>query len=195
MIVVAEHDPGWAVRFAEIRAGLGPALAGREARVEHVGSTSVPGLAAKPIIDISVIVPDADGMHAALSGLSALGYEHIGDLGITGREALRATGGVAAGWARHNLYVCIAGGPGIRNHLAVRDDLRADPDAARAYGELKRRLARECGDDVDAYTQAKSAFLAEVLTKAGVGASLVAQIQRENTQAAAGGEGDDDGEQ
>jgi len=83
---VAEYDPEWPAAFALIRAALGPALP-RSARIEHVGSTSVPGLASKPIIDVDVVVPDASAVPDIVARLGRLGYQHVGDLGIDGREA------------------------------------------------------------------------------------------------------------
>jgi len=88
-IEVVEHDPAWKERFEALQAALSPAIAGIDARIEHVGSTSVPGLAAKPVIDADIILQDVADLPAVIAGLAALGYRHLGDLGITGREAFR----------------------------------------------------------------------------------------------------------
>lgn len=181
MIQVVDSNPEWPSHFLRIAQFIRPAVGDSTASIEHVGSTSVPGLAAKPVIDISVIVPDPHASRRAIEGLVGIGYRHFGDLGISGREALRAERGEVAALPRHNLYVCLADGAGIRNHLAVRDRLRRDPAAVAAYGALKRALAVEHADDVDGYTQAKSDFLSRILLEEGLGEELVERIRGENT--------------
>ena len=162
-VEVVEHDPAWATRFEAIRARLAPALAGIAVAIEHVGSTAVPGLAAKPVIDIDVVVADAAAIPGAIRRLAELGYTHLGDLGVRDREAFRRPPGTE----RHNLYVCIAGGEGLRNHLALRDHLLGDPDAVRAYGDLKRGLARE-SPDIDTYVVGKTELIVSLLRAAGI---------------------------
>jgi GrpB-like predicted nucleotidyltransferase (UPF0157 family) len=88
-VAVVDDDPTWPAIFSAIRARVRSALGDAAAAVEHVGSTSVPGLAAKPIIDISVVVTTAAGVPVAIERLATLGYQHLGNLGIDGREALR----------------------------------------------------------------------------------------------------------
>jgi GrpB-like predicted nucleotidyltransferase (UPF0157 family) len=121
----------------------------------------VPGLAAKPIIDIDVVIRHADDVPSAAAQLATLGYLQLGDLGIIGREAFRAP----AGEPRHHLYVCAAGSPALQAHLILRDALRGDGELARQYGELKRVLAERYGDDRDAYAEGKSGFVAAVLRR------------------------------
>ena len=174
-IEVVDHDPAWADRFEAIRARLAPALAGIAVGIEHVGSTAVPGLAAKPIIDIDVVVADAADLPEAIRRLGELGYAHLGDLGVRDREAFRRP----PGSERHNLYVCLAGGEGLRNHLALRDHLRGHPDAVRAYGDLKRRLAREA-PDIDAYVVGKTELIVSLLRTAGIDEATLAAIEAAN---------------
>jgi GrpB-like predicted nucleotidyltransferase (UPF0157 family) len=95
----------------------------------------------------------------AIEQLRPLGYLHEGDLGVPGREAFTTP----AGAPPHHLYVCAIGTPALNRHLAFRDALRSDPDVARAYGDLKRALAARLGDDRAGYTEAKSAFIEQVL--------------------------------
>jgi GrpB-like predicted nucleotidyltransferase (UPF0157 family) len=157
-VEVVEHSPRWADDFEEVAAVLREALADvRSAVVEHVGSTSVPGLAAKPIIDVDVIVDPAD-VAAAVAALESVGYVHRGDLGVSGREAFRAPGP-----PRRNVYVCTAGTANVRNHLAVRDVLRARADLREAYAAAKLALAADPGMDIDTYIAGKSAVLQQVL--------------------------------
>ena len=118
-IEVADYDASWPLRFEELRNVLWPAVEEFALASEHVGSTSVPGLAAKPALDIDIVVRTAD-ISVAVRRVAELGYESIGDLGIPLREAFRAP----AGSVRHNLYVTAEGCESLRNHLGLRDYLR-----------------------------------------------------------------------
>jgi len=158
-ILIADYDPHWPALFARLRSRIEPALEGIASRIEHVGSTAVPGLAAKPIIDLDVVVPSVTAVPVAIERLASLGYVHEGDLGIAGREAFRAP----AALPKHHLYVCVQGSAALANHLAVRDALRADPALAQEYGRLKRRLAREAGSDRARYVDGKTVFLSAIL--------------------------------
>ncbi|MEZ5978788.1 MAG: GrpB family protein [Planctomycetota bacterium] len=163
-LVVVAYDRAWPGTFRELAARLAPALEGIAIAIEHVGSTSVPGLAAKPIVDMDVVVRDRDGVREAIALLAEFGYEHRGDLGIAGRQAFAARPDLPP----HNLYVCVEGSLPLRNHLAVRDALRADAELAKEYGELKSGLARRFPRDVDAYVEGKSGFLTRLLARAGL---------------------------
>ena len=173
--VVVDYDPEWPVRFEAIRARIAPALGPLALSIEHVGSTSVPGLAAKPVIDIDVVVADASAIPAAVRALKALGYEHLGPLGIAGREAFRRPPGTEP----HNLYVCPAGSQGLRNHLALRNHLRTHPEAVEAYGALKRRLADEA-PDIDAYVVGKTDLIISFLRAEGIDDETLLAIERAN---------------
>lgn len=161
-IEVVDWSPEWAHQFEDVAAVLREALRDvASAEVEHVGSTSVPGLAAKPILDVDVVVDPVD-VPAAVRALESVGYEHRGDLGVTGREAFRAPGP-----PRRNVYVCAAGTPNVRNHLAVRDVLRRRDDLREAYADVKRALAADPTMDIDTYLAGKSAVLQQVLEASG----------------------------
>jgi GrpB-like predicted nucleotidyltransferase (UPF0157 family) len=161
-IEVVDWSPRWAEQFDEVATVLRTALADvASARVEHVGSTSVPGLAAKPILDVDVIV-DTHDVAAAIAALEAVGYVHRGDLGVAGREAFHAPDG-----PRRNVYVCVAGTANVRNHLAVRDVLRSRDDLREAYAAVKRALADDPAMDIDTYLAGKSAVLQQVLEASG----------------------------
>ncbi|WP_224273747.1 GrpB family protein [Nocardioides lacusdianchii] len=161
-VQVVEHSPRWADDFEAVAAVLREALADvRSAVVEHVGSTSVPGLAAKPILDVDVVVDPAD-VAAAVAALESIGYVHRGDLGVSGREAFHAPGP-----PRRNVYVCTAGTANVRNHLAVRDVLRSRDDLREAYAAAKLALAADPEMDIDTYIAGKSAVLQQVLAASG----------------------------
>jgi len=156
------YDPSWQDRFEKVAAALSGALAdGPAAAVEHVGSTSVPGLAAKPILDIDVIVAPED-VSAAVAALVRIGYVHRGDLGVAGREAFFAPDEDP----RRHVYVCAAGTLNVRNHLAVRDVLRRRDDLRDEYAAVKLALAAEPDMDIDTYIARKSDVLQKVLAVA-----------------------------
>jgi GrpB-like predicted nucleotidyltransferase (UPF0157 family) len=158
-IVIADYDPGWPALFERLAEPVRAAVAGLGARVEHVGSTSVPGLAAKPIVDMDVVMPSPTDVPAAIDRLRELGYVYQGDKGIAGREAFLWPAGAPA----HHLYVVVEGGDPYTNHVRFRDHLRRDPRIAEEYAALKRRVAAEHGADRLAYTEAKTAFVARTL--------------------------------
>jgi GrpB-like predicted nucleotidyltransferase (UPF0157 family) len=161
-IEVVDWSPQWAEQYDEVAAALRQALADvASARVEHVGSTSVPGLPAKPILDVDVIV-EAHDVPAAVAALESVGYVHRGDLGVSGREAFHAPGP-----PRRNVYVCTAGTANVRNHLAVRDVLRSREDLREAYADVKVALAADPAMDIDTYIAGKSEVLQQVLEASG----------------------------
>ena len=175
-VSVVDYDPAWPGAFAALRARLSEAVGELALAIEHVGSTAVPGLAAKPIIDITIVIASAAQMRLLISRLGELGYRHQGDLGIEGREAFAAAdGGVA-----HHLYACARGNLALENHIAVRDYLRGHPEAAAEYGTLKRRLAREHARDRTAYGAAKTDLILEILRRAGFPHSKLATSWRVN---------------
>jgi GrpB-like predicted nucleotidyltransferase (UPF0157 family) len=157
-ILIVEYDPSWPAVFQALRDRLSEALGPLAIAIEHVGSTGVPGLPAKPIVDLDAIVRAVD-VPAAISALERLGYRHEGDLGIDGREGFRCPPHVP----RHHLYVCMEGSPALSNHLVFRDGLRAQREISREYAKLKTELASRHRNDRAAYTEAKSAFIQSVL--------------------------------
>ncbi|MDQ3689721.1 MAG: GrpB family protein [Chloroflexota bacterium] len=152
------YDPAWRLTFDALRQPIAAALGDLAIAIEHVGSTAVPGLVAKPIIDIDVIV-SPDRADEAIERLGGLGYRHQGDLGIPGREAFRSPEDTPD----HHLYVCPQGSHEYVRHRQFRDHLRSDAAARRAYAELKLTAARAAGTDRDAYTRMKSDFIERAL--------------------------------
>jgi GrpB-like predicted nucleotidyltransferase (UPF0157 family) len=161
-LVVSDYDNDWPRLFEEIAQPVREAVADLGAQVEHVGSTSVPGLAAKPIIDIDVVVESANDVPAAIERLRALGYVYQGDKGIKGREAFLWPPGARP----HHLYVVVRGSPPHLDHVEFRDYLRGNPDVASEYGALKTELAEQHGDDRLGYGEAKSDFVERALRSA-----------------------------
>lgn len=161
-VQVCEYDPRWQQDFRRVRSDLREALVGVGVRdIEHVGSTAVPGLAAKPVIDVDIVVP-ADAVDAAIAALQRVGYVHLGEMGVPDRHAFEVPTS-----PRRNVYVTVEGCVALRNHLAVRDALRTDAAARKAYGSLKMRLSEREWEDTDQYVSAKSAFLQRILQRSG----------------------------
>lgn len=175
MIEVVDHDPTWATTFEALRDRYRTLLADVPlVGIEHVGSTAVPDLAAKPVIDADIVVERVH-LDAATRALVAGGFAPLGERGIVDRYAFRAPADVV----RTNTYVVVAGSVALRNHLAVRDRLRTDPVMRERYGALKRRLAAST-DDIDVYVEGKSALIQEILADAGFGRDERAEIAHAN---------------
>lgn len=118
-IVVVDYDPDWPEVFERLRSRIRPVVSDFALSIEHVGSTSVPGLAAKPIIDIAVVVPTKVDIPISIESLATLSYTHRGDLGIEGREAFAVPGGLPA----HRLYVCPRDSPNQAPLIFQRPEL------------------------------------------------------------------------
>ncbi len=176
-VVVLDYDPSWPEVFEKLRLRVSGALSDIATVIEHVGSTSVPGLAAKPVIDMDVVV-DPQEVPVGIAKLSELGYKHRGDLGISGREAFRPP----VGSPKHHLYLCPSDSPALANHLAIRDYLRTNPSAVKTYGQLKIRLAQEFPQDIDGYVEAKTDFLIRVLRRVGLPEDALAEIEQMNAK-------------
>ncbi len=155
-VQVVPYDPSWPSRYRREAALLREALGDCLVEIHHIGSTSVPGLWAKPIIDILPVVTAVEEADRRRAALEALGYEYLGEFGIPGRRYLRKGG-------EHRTHqVHLFGQESrdeIRRHLAVPAYLRCHPDAARDYAQLKRRLARRFPRDIDGYCDGKDAFV------------------------------------
>lgn len=159
-VKVVPYSDEWPTRFSSVAQDLHRALVAVPiVSIEHVGSTSVPGLAAKPVLDIDVIVK-REHVTVALAALTGAGYTHQGDLGVTDREALTAPDEQPA----RNVYVCVEGSLHLRNHLAVRDVLRQRSDLRERYGAVKIRLAQDSEMEIATYIAGKSEVLQQVLS-------------------------------
>lgn len=180
LVTVTDYDPHWPEQFELLRKHLRPLLEKFNCRLEHVGSTAVPGLAAKPVIDADCILSDGSQWPAVRGALERFGFFHRGDGGLKGREMFTETLALPF---RHNFYVCLPESLHLANHLKLRDYLRETPEAVHHYGALKRRLAERFPDDVDSYCAGKSGLLAEFLQAAGMPLSAVEKISRLNRAA------------
>jgi GrpB-like predicted nucleotidyltransferase (UPF0157 family) len=161
-VIVLDYDPNWPGLFQRLRKRIADALGDMAAAIEHVGSTAVPDLAAKSIIDIDVLLASETILAGAIERLASLGYVHRGNLGIAEREAFLAP----ANDPPHQLYVCPPRSAEFRRHIAFRDYLRAHPKDAKIYGDLKITLAERFREDRSAYNIAKGEFVAELTSRA-----------------------------
>lgn len=175
-IEVVDYDLCWQKTFERLRSRIWTAVRDLALSVEHVGSTSVPGLAAKPIIDISIVVPERLDVQTGISRLATLGYVHRGDLGVEGREAFDNPDGLPV----HHLYLCPRDSVALANHLAIRNYLRTHPEAAREYGELKKRLAERFPHDIDGYIDGKTTMLLTMLQATGFPPEQLREIEPAN---------------
>lgn len=156
-IAVVPHDPAWAKGFAEEAEAIEAAIAGVPIALHHIGSTAVPGILAKPVIDLLGEVASLAELDGAAGRLEAIGYEALGSNGIEGRRYFRKRDG--AGERTHHLHAFETGSPHIERHLAFRDYLRAMPEVARAYSDLKAQLVRNPATGREAYIDGKAPFV------------------------------------
>ena len=156
-IEVVPYDAGWLEVFEKIRRELSIAVGDLAISIEHVGSTSVEGLWAKPIIDIDIVIADDTRFQVVAEKLASIGYYHRGDQGIEGREVFKYQG--KQHLMAHHLYVCSLGSVELERHIALRDYLRCHRDAVEEYGRIKREGAERFPDDIDAYIAFKAEFI------------------------------------
>lgn len=165
-VVVLPYDADWKTQFEEIQHELDSVLSNLVLDIHHVGSTSVRGMWAKPCIDIDVEIEDDSCFDAVVKALATIGYFHEGDLGIQGREAFGYLG--KEHLQKHHLYVCVKDSEELRRHLTFRDYLRKNPDALKAYSEVKEKAARLYPDDIDGYMAYKSPCIEALYKKCGL---------------------------
>jgi GrpB-like predicted nucleotidyltransferase (UPF0157 family) len=158
-VEVIDYDPTWPDEYERLRARILFVLGGDVVRVEHVGSTAVPGLAAKPVIDLYAVVEDID---RATESLRTIGSEPEGDLGVPGRLGFAWP----EGEKRHHLYICTPDHVGLESVVRFRDYMRTHPDQAEEYADLKRRLASRHRDDRAAYAVGKDGLISAILERA-----------------------------
>jgi len=165
-IVVSDYNPQWPSWFEAVRAVVWTSVGDIALRIDHVGSTSVPGLAAKPIIDMDIVVSSEEHVQPVIERLASVGYRWRGDLGVTGREAFAHA--EVGDLPLHHLYLVVENNKAHLDHWLLRDLLKNDPTARARYATLKRANAEAADSDVEVYVAAKAAFVGELLTRARV---------------------------
>lgn len=166
-IIVEPYNPKWAKEFEKIKSEILPLISDNIISFEHVGSTAVVGLWAKPVIDIDIIVDD--GMvPIIIKKLAAIGYVHEGDLGIIGREAFSYKDEDKANLMKHHLYVCHKDNAELKQHLAFRDFLRKNPEYCEKYSKIKIEMAKKYPHDIDSYIKGKEPVVMEIYKLCGI---------------------------
>lgn len=165
-VMVMPYDSAWRSAFEdikrEIEKAVGPLIIG----IEHVGSTSVEGLSAKPCIDIDVIIRDYSVFDTVACRLGDIGYIHEGNLGIKDREAFKYFN--KPHLMTHHLYVCPQNSKELHRHITFRDFLRENPEAVKRYGKVKEEAARLYPDDIDGYVAYKAPCIKELYIECGL---------------------------
>lgn len=165
-VAVVPYDESWKNAFEEIKNEIEAAIGSLILGIEHVGSTSVEGLSAKPCIDIDVIIKDYSVFDEITVKLGAIGYIHEGDLGIKDREAFKYTD--KPHLMTHHLYVCPQYSEELYRHITFRDFLRHNPEAAGKYSLTKEKAAELFPDDIDKYIEYKSPCIEELYKMCGL---------------------------
>ena len=165
-VAVVSYDEAWANNFIDIRNDIQEVMGDLALRIEHVGSTSVRGLSAKPVVDIDVVIKDYSVFDEVVTKLRSIGYHHEGNLGISGREAFRYEG--KEHLLKHHLYVCTEYSKELKRHLAFRDYLQSHDEAREEYSRIKEEGARLYPYEIDKYIEFKSPFIEEIYTKIGL---------------------------
>ena len=166
-VTVVDYDPGWPAQFEMESDRLRKVLGDEILSSEHIGSTSIPGMCAKPVIDILLVVRDIRRIDRFNESMHSLGYMAKGEFGIPGRRFFLR--GIPL--RTHHVHMFQSGSPEIQRHRDFRDYLTAHPEVARRYCELKRELASRHEFDIDAYCQGKDEFMKSVEKKANEWAS------------------------
>lgn len=159
-VVVLPYENSWKSAFEDIKKEIESALGEFIIGIEHVGSTSVEGMSAKPCIDIDVIIKDYSMFDDVVRRLAAIGYTHEGNLGIKDREAFKYTD--KPHFMTHHLYVCPQDSEELRRHITFRNFLRSNAEAVKKYSSVKERAAALFPNDIDKYIEYKSPCIEEL---------------------------------
>jgi len=163
-VIVEDYNLEWKNEFKRIENELLVILSGKIKSIEHVGSTSVEGLSAKPIIDIDIVIDQ--NFEEVRQALESIGYTYEGDLGISGREAFKYQN--KPHLMVHHLYVCNKDNEELRRHIKFRDYLRQDKEDRDKYSEIKKEMAFKYSEDIDSYIAAKQSVILEIYKKCGL---------------------------
>ncbi|RRJ25208.1 GrpB family protein [Lachnoanaerobaculum gingivalis] len=164
-VVVEKWNPKWKDEFERIVVSLGKDIIYNSIKIEHVGSTSVEGLSAKPIIDLDIVIEN-DKFEIIKRLLKDKGYEHEGNLGIEGREAFSYSGKEEL--MAHHLYVCPKDSKELFKHITFRDFLKNNPALASEYSKVKEQAAVLYPDDIDKYMEFKSEIIEKIYKRCGL---------------------------
>lgn len=189
MTFLETYNPAWKTEFEKLKAvfqtelpDLNPPI-----DIQHVGSTSIPGMLAKPILDIDIIITDPPQLVPITQILEKIGYQAKGEQGIPGRFAFRQTTpqtpqtAPQTTWQSHHLYVCYANSVALKNHLEFRNALLNDAVLAEQYARLKQAVTADSQITMEQYWKSKTAFIISILERAGLSAEELADIRNANS--------------
>jgi GrpB-like predicted nucleotidyltransferase (UPF0157 family) len=159
-VEVVPHDPRWRDSFQAEAKHIAAALGAHVVAIHHIGSTAIPGVHAKPVIDLLVEVDNIEAIDPRSSGMESIGYEVMGEFGIPGRRYFRKDD--RHGTRTHQVHAFQAGSGEVVRHLVFREYMMAHPAEAQRYSELKRKLAEEYPWDMDGYIDGKDGFIQEM---------------------------------
>ena len=165
-VVVVPYDKAWKNAFEEIKTEIEAEIGDLIIGIEHVGSTSVEGMSAKPCIDIDVIIKDYSAFDEIVRKLGVIGYIHEGDLGIKDREAFKYAN--KPHLMTHHLYVCPRDSEELHRHIAFRDFLRKNPEAVKKYSRVKETAAQLFPDEINQYIAFKAPCIEELYKECGL---------------------------
>ncbi|MBE6607777.1 MAG: GrpB family protein [Ruminococcaceae bacterium] len=165
-VVVLPYDEAWKYAFEDIKREIYSILGNLAVGIEHIGSTSVEGMSAKPCIDIDVIIEDYSLFDAVVDKLAGIGYIYEGDFGIKDREAFKYSN--KEHLMTHHLYVCPQNSEELNRHITFRNYLRNNPDAVKKYSKVKEKAAELYPNDIDKYIEYKSPCIEEVYKMCGL---------------------------
>ena len=165
-VIVLPYDAAWESAFEAIRGEIQTALGDLMLGIEHVGSTSVKGMSAKPCIDIDVVIRDYSVFDAVVQKLDAIEYIHEGDHGIKDREAFKYAD--KPHLMTHHLYVCPRDSEELHRHIVFRDFLRKNPEAVKKYSRVKETAVKLFPDSIDQYIEYKSPCIEELYRECGL---------------------------
>ena len=165
-VVVVPYEEAWKTAFEKIKNEIEAEIGDLVLGIEHVGSTSVEGMSAKPCIDMDVIIKDYSVFDEIVGKLGAIGYIHEGDLGIRNSEAFKYTN--KPHLMKHHLYVCPQDSEELHRHIIFRDFLRQNIEAVKEYSSVKEKAAELYPNDIDQYIAYKSPCIEELYKKCGL---------------------------
>jgi GrpB-like predicted nucleotidyltransferase (UPF0157 family) len=184
--LIEPYDPDWKTGFEKIKIVLETELKNIDIDIQHVGSTSIPGLCAKPILDIDIIIDKQTLLDDVSTRLAKIGYLNKGEQGITGRFAFRQISAftpetaIQQKWLAHHLYVCFSDSLALKNHLLFRNALLQNRELVERYSALKMDLVKEKGMTREEYTKRKTEFIISVLTSLGLEPNDLNEIIKAN---------------
>ena len=176
VVEVVPYNPEWKKWFEELRAEIWPLISDAAQDMIHVGSTSIEGMSAKPIIDIDIVIESPEDLPKISERLAKLGYYPVGDLGIIGREAYNLD---RTPKYPHHLYVCLIDSEALRNHLLLKKHLTENPESFKRYYDLKTSLAKSVVSREE-YWKSKTMLILEFLRAEGMSEESLDKIRDQN---------------